>query len=222
LAVRFRHGAPAGLCAGVYNRARAALGAAVEGAARAGVRFYALPMAEQQASETVSSASTGAPMVAADGSGRSASGVFEHVPHPWIAARQHSGPVQVAEQHRRSGPVSAFNAAFAVRITGAVGSMWCAYVFAAIALIGLPGAIAQGTLGIVQWIAQTYLQLVLLSIIIVGQNVQAAASDKRAESTYQDAEAVLHEAIQIQAHLHAQDQLLQQLIAANQPARPQP
>jgi len=66
-----------------------------------------------------------------------------------------------------------------VRIN-AVGSMWCAYVFAAIALIGLPGAIAQGTLGIVQWIAQTLLQLVLLPIIIVGQNVQAAASDKRA------------------------------------------
>jgi hypothetical protein len=180
-------------------------------------------MADQQTPEKISRASTGAPPATADGSGRPAPpGLFEHVPHPRIAARQHTGPVRVAEQHRRTGPVSAFNAGFAGWITGAVGSMWCAYVFAAIALIGLPGAIAQGTLGIVQWIAQTFLQLVLLSIIIVGQNVQAAASDKRAESTYQDAEAVLHEAIQIQAHLHAQDRLLQQLIATNQPARPQP
>ena len=85
---------------------------------------------------------------------------------------------------------------------------------AAIALLGLPSAIGHGTGGIVQWIAQTFLQLVLLSIIIVGQNVQASASDKRAEDTYQDAEAVLHEALQIQEHLLTQDAELQRLIAA--------
>ena len=66
----------------------------------------------------------------------------------------------------------------------------------------------------VQWIAQRFLQLVLLSIIIVGQNVQAAASDERAENTYQDAEAVLHEALQIQDHLLTQDRELERLIAA--------
>jgi hypothetical protein len=54
---------------------------------------------------------------------------------------------------------------------------------------------------------------VLLSIIIVGQNVQSAASDKRAEETYRDAEAVLQEAKQIQAHLLAQDKVLEDLIA---------
>ena len=95
--------------------------------------------------------------------------------------------------------------------------MWCAYVFAAIALFGLPSAIGNGTGGIVQWIAQTFLQLVLLSIIIVGQNVQAAASDKRAEDTYQDAEAVLHEALQIQEHLITQDAELRK---AHRRARP--
>jgi len=47
--------------------------------------------------------------------------------------------------------------------------------------------------------------LILLPIIIVGQNIQAKASDKRAEATYKDADAVLHEALQIQAHLEAQD-----------------
>jgi hypothetical protein len=92
--------------------------------------------------------------------------------------------------------------------------MWCAYILAGIALFGLPAAITNGTGGIVQWIAQTFLQLVLLSIIIVGQNVQAAASDKRAEDTYQDAEAVLHEALQIQEHLLTQDAELERLIEA--------
>jgi hypothetical protein len=75
-------------------------------------------------------------------------------------------------------------------------------------LFGLPGAIAAGMSGIVQWIAQTFLQLVLLSIILVGQNVQAAASDKRALDTFIDAEAILNEVAQIHAHLMEQDKAL--------------
>ena len=64
--------------------------------------------------------------------------------------------------------------------------MWCAYVFAIIALISLPSAIQSGnSIIIIGWIAQTFLQLVLLPIIIVGQNVQAAASDARAESDHE-------------------------------------
>lgn len=47
----------------------------------------------------------------------------------------------------------------------------------------------QSSAVIIAWIAQTFLQLVLLPIIIVGPNVQAAA-DKRAEQTYKDAEAL--------------------------------
>ena len=46
--------------------------------------------------------------------------------------------------------------------------------------------------------SQTFLQLVLLSVIIVGQNVLAAAADKRSEATFNDADAVLHEAVKIQ------------------------
>ena len=63
--------------------------------------------------------------------------------------------------------------------------MWCAYVFALLAMISLPSAIrSHDPIVIVSWIAQTFLQLVLLPIIIVGQNVQAAASDARAESDH--------------------------------------
>jgi hypothetical protein len=77
------------------------------------------------------------------------------------------------------------NTRLAVGITRRVGSMWCAYIFALIALISLPAAIASHNLIIiVSWIAQTFLQLVLLPIIIVGQNVLAAASDARAESDH--------------------------------------
>ena len=78
------------------------------------------------------------------------------------------------------------NARLAVGITKVVGSMWCAYLFALLALISLPAAISShSAIIIVAWIAQTFLQLVLLPIIIVGQNVQAAASDARAESDHE-------------------------------------
>jgi|SRR5579859_1548297 len=78
------------------------------------------------------------------------------------------------------------NTRLALGITKIVGSMWCAYVFALLALISLPAAInSHDPIIIVAWIAQTFLQLVLLPIIIVGQNVQAAASDARALSDHE-------------------------------------
>ncbi|MHB8470796.1 MAG: hypothetical protein ACYDCH_13740 [Gaiellaceae bacterium] len=139
--------------------------------------------------------------------------LYQHVPHPRIATRRASGPSKVADQLPRQKPIDRFNTWFALKITGGVGTMWCAYVFAAIAFLSLPAALSTGQLiVIVAWVAQTFIQLVLLSIIMVGQNVQSAASDKRAEETYLDAEAVLHEAQEIQAHLQKQDEVLEALI----------
>ena len=85
--------------------------------------------------------------------------------------------------------------------------MACAYLFGLIALVSLPAILIQagvltnsdvpkfltkpGLILIVSWIAQTFLQLVLLSIILVGQRVQSAASDERAEKEFKDTEAVL-------------------------------
>jgi hypothetical protein len=119
-------------------------------------------------------------------------------------------------------PFSRFNSRVALLITIAVGSMWCAYLFTLLALVSLPSAIgSHNTIVIISWIAQTFLQLVLLPVIIVGQNIQGEASDKRAEQTYNDAQAILEEAEQIQKHLLAQDvqlqaqsQRLEEIIAA--------
>lgn len=138
--------------------------------------------------------------------------IFTHVPHPHIARRKHTAPAKVECMHSRESAMQRFNAMLAVGITGAVGTMWCAYLFGVLALISLPEAVRGGTATLVAWIAQTFLQLVLLSIIIVGQKVAGAASDKRALDTYNDAEAVLHEALQIQEHLAAQDKVLSKLI----------
>lgn len=88
--------------------------------------------------------------------------------------------------------VEGFNAKVALVITRSVGTMACAYLFAFIALLSLPAAISSGqVIIIVAWIAQTFLQLVLLSIIMVGQRVQSAASDARAAKEFVDTETIL-------------------------------
>src|ERR671935_1193319 len=147
---------------------------------------------------------------------------FIYVPHPHIARRKQEGPVKVADQLPKHNPVVRFNSHIALLITIGVGSMWCAYLFMALAFVSFPAAVKSGnTIILVAWISQTFCQLVLLPIIIVGQNIQGAAADKRAQQTYDDAEAVLHEALQIQQHLtaqdhhlHRQDKRLQEIIDA--------
>ncbi len=138
--------------------------------------------------------------------------VYDYVPHPRTKEKldRTAAPVRVTELLPHGSPAARFNSWFAVKVTNGVGTMWCAYAFAALALVSLPSAIRSGSaVTMVSWISQTFLQLVLLSVIIVGQNVLAAAADKRAEATYNDADAVLHEAVKIQEHLLAQDKFLQ-------------
>ncbi|HTW19999.1 MAG TPA: hypothetical protein VME70_07300 [Mycobacteriales bacterium] len=146
------------------------------------------------------------------------SSLFEYVPHPHLEHRVASGPVTTAAARRRVHGDSAagrLNERIGLRITLVVGTMWCAYLFTVIALISAPSAFRTGdTLVIVMWIAQTFLQLVLLPIIIVGQNVQAVAGDARSKATYDDAVAVLAEAKQIQAHLEAQDEAISKILTA--------
>ena len=139
------------------------------------------------------------------------SSIYTYNPHPHIARRRKSAPKSVPDKANTMGAMGRFNAFVGVRITDAVGTMWCAYAFALLALISLPDAIKGGTAMLIAWIAQTFIQLVLLSIIMVGQKIAGEASDKRAIDTYNDADAVLHEAIQIQQHLVAQDAFLQRL-----------
>ncbi|MGQ7939170.1 hypothetical protein [Paraburkholderia sp. D1E] len=109
----------------------------------------------------------------------------EHSPDPRIKEREKAGPHLTTHEHL------GLNGRIALFITNAVGTMWCAYFFAVIALISLPSAIQGGVSTLIAWIAQTFLQLVLLSVIMVGQKVAAAASDKQALQTYKDAEVLL-------------------------------
>lgn len=143
-------------------------------------------------------------------------GIYKYVPHH--ATREKisgggTGPVKVHDQLPRGSAMARFNSRAGLLITVVVGTMWCAYIFAAIAFVSLPSAVKSHNLTlIIAWVSSNFLQLILLPIIIVGQNIQAQASDKRAEATYKDAVAVLHEAVKIQEHLMAQDKVLESLV----------
>lgn len=85
-----------------------------------------------------------------------------------------------------------FNNRLALKITNIVSSMWCAYVFMLVALVSLPATltlakvvspdffpswmVSAGLIALVAWVAQTFIQLVLLSVIMVGQSIQAEST----------------------------------------------
>jgi hypothetical protein len=132
---------------------------------------------------------------------------FVHVPHPYIALRKKTGPAKTTDEH------VGFNGKVALALTTIVGTMWCAYAFAVLALFALPSAIQGGSsLLLIQWLSQTFIQLVMLSVIMVGQNILSRASDKRAQMTYEDADATFHESEQIQSHLLEQDHAINELL----------
>ena len=91
----------------------------------------------------------------------------------------------VRHYHLLMSKVANFNERLAAKITAGVATMWCAYAFALIALVSLPSALKSGSvIVIVAWIAQTFLQLVLLSIIMVGQNVGAKSVEQKINETH--------------------------------------
>jgi len=157
--------------------------------------------------------------------------IFDYQPHPRAEELKANQPVKTVDMREIDHPnlVVRFNARLGLAITTGVGTMWTAYLFTLLALVSLPSVlsgvfpsiksafpswlISLSLIALVAWVAQTFLQLVLLPIIIVGQNVQSKSADKRAEDTYKDAEAVLKEAAQIQEHLAAQDQIITDIVA---------
>src|SRR4030081_260868 len=146
------------------------------------------------------------------------------------SAEQHAQALQTARQTPRlhvprlvsaaniraqvhgTSAIGRFNAAVAVRITKIVGTMYCAYVFTLIALVALPAAIQQGSPTVlVNWLSSNFLQLVLLPIIIVGQNVISAAQDARAEADHETLTALHQMSMQQIVILEGQNRILELL-----------
>jgi uncharacterized membrane protein len=103
------------------------------------------------------------------------------------------------------------NARLAGFITAKIGSMWTVYFCSAFCAIWM--LLAQtGPLSFDKYpfpfllFLGNVVQLLLIFIILLGQQVLSAAADKRAMATWTNAEAILRECEQIQRHLIAQDE----------------
>lgn len=101
----------------------------------------------------------------------------------------------------------------AVYITSVVGTMWCAIAFTLLALVSLPDAVRGGRATMIAWIAQTFLQLVLLSVIMVGQNLQNKHSEARANANFDVNVKAELEVETILQHLENQNEKLEEISA---------
>ena len=131
---------------------------------------------------------------------------------PSLLVPRHVRAGQVRDIVHGTGVLGRFNAAVAVRITKVVGTMYCAYVFGLIALVALPAALQQGSPTVlVNWVSSNFLQLVLLPIIMVGQNVIQAANDARAEADHKTLTAVHSLTVAVHTINEHQTEILQEL-----------
>lgn len=87
--------------------------------------------------------------------------------------------------HKDRKGIARFNFWLAVKITNGVGTMWCAYAFLLLDLLMLSPVIQANNIIVwVTYIAQTVLQLVLLPIIMVGQNVIQDQNEAKADTDH--------------------------------------
>src|SRR2546426_11821400 len=139
---------------------------------------------------------------------------FVHHPHPHAEQRRLQPPPKVADQH------IGVNGRIGAAITRRVGTMWAVYLaFVFMVSWMVLAGFAWGPLHHIDPYPFAFLlflgnivQLLLMFVIMVGQQVLGAASDKRAVVTYRDAEAILHECLQMQRHLTAQDRAIESLL----------
>jgi hypothetical protein len=108
---------------------------------------------------------------------------------PTAHVPRHVTREEVRQRMHGDSAMGRFNNTVAVLVTRGVGSMWAAYLFVLIALVSLPQALtaflAGDTVTGVAWLSQSFLQLVLLPVLLVGQQVIAAAQDARAETDHE-------------------------------------
>jgi len=130
--------------------------------------------------------------------------LVEHSPHPWIELRKGAEPPRVEDQHiGRNGQIAA-------TLTRGAGTMWAFYA-AAIFQFGWMALSISGILKFDPYpfafmlFLSSLTQLVFMFVIMVGQDVLGKSGDGRAQQTYLDAEAILHECARLQHHLMAQD-----------------
>lgn len=137
---------------------------------------------------------------------------MEHIPHPWIKEREKTGPrLTKDEQIGFSGQLALF-------VTNVFGSMGSFYVLT----LWMVSWIIFASLGVGFFSQDPYpftfllflsniVQLLALPILAVGQQVLSRASDKQAEQTFKDAEAILKLQDEVNKLMKINNQLTQEI-----------
>jgi uncharacterized membrane protein len=129
--------------------------------------------------------------------------LYTEVRHPRAHARRSQDPGHADE-------AAGFNERLAAWITARIGSMWTVYICTAVTVAWM----VLGSRGVLGFDPYPYpfllflgnvVQLLLIFIILLGQQVLGRTADRRSMHTYDDAEAILVDCEQIQNHLLAQD-----------------
>lgn len=95
------------------------------------------------------------------------------------------------------------NDSVARAVTTFVGSMLCAYLFAGLAIYGGLHVDWGNTFQVVQWLSQTFLQLVLLSVIMVGTRLNGEAQEELIVETHTAVMSELAEMQDIHKEIYA-------------------
>ena len=128
-----------------------------------------------------------------------------HVPAFGFTKHGHAVHARVTDHLPTNSAYARFNKRIALWVTTNVGTMSCFWLFCVVALLGLPAALVEAkvitpTIGVigeagfvilVEWLAQSFIQLVLLPALMVGQNLQNVAADARSAKTFEDVERII-------------------------------
>jgi uncharacterized membrane protein len=139
--------------------------------------------------------------------------LYTAVRHHRVHLRGHHGPARVEHV--------GFNGRLAAWITRRIGSMWTVYLCTAVTAAWMLAG-SNRFFGFDPYpypfllFLGNVVQLLLIFIILLGQQVLGRAEDRRARETFEDAEAILHDCEQIQNHLIAQDQHLASCVVLDQ------
>ena len=133
--------------------------------------------------------------------------LYTSMRHPHVHMRLRHGHPQIGHEYAgASGRLAAW-------ITRRLGSMWTVYACVALTVAWM----LLGSRAFLGFDPYPYpfmlflgnvVQLLLIFVILLGQQVLGRTGDRRAIQTFEDAEAILHDCEQIQNHLIAQDRHL--------------
>ena len=132
--------------------------------------------------------------------------LYTHFAHPHVL--KNVNELQKTEQTN-------LNARIGVFLTKHIGTMWAAYSFMVLAIVGffaIIGVLPPTVALLVAWASQTFIQLVMLPVIMVGQNVLGRKAELQSDEMFATSQHSFSDIVQIMEHLDAQDQEILKIV----------